>query len=553
MCPASIQLVWGGGAVPALPKPSLPAERATDRRRLNTPLKSLADALAPDRLLVDCGGEGQCGPNALAFLLGLLGRFEGDGYGLRREIVHFVRTSDVLGHATAFTWKDHPDSRLTCRDLLVENMKGWPRDVIAGRPLSPDTWCDTTVARDAWTDLTFVQLCASRFKVTVNLIGVDDLGRIHPMFPVEPTPASSQAEAACDMGCWLGNHFVAVVDCESPPSRSSTKGGQSHALDADARGNDVAHDPAYGHNHPHLAETAAGQRAAVEENAGDQAPLGNDTPVEAEVLQPQARHPTRRNQPNCINLNGVTRWAVALMHVAVLVQPLVYAHVNGFTVLGALPESSPKKAASQAAQTLCDSMWGHKVHTFLSGVHREGWKLFAAPVDYAPPENTICRSIAQRKIMSARGAGFMWMTLSALQATLCYSAAAQVMLSVQCFIKPPALLSELALNDRSGSAAVFKTGAVSTTSRLGFPPLDNSRCPVPWVATEWLQRQDGILRDLLTAQDDPMNLLSGWADQIKPSPLDEIPGGLLSSLPSFHDPALSLVELPASPKPYRTP
>lgn len=174
----SVLVVWGGRSTAVLPRSRAPANMATDRRLLNVPPKSLADFLAPNKIVIDCGGMGPCGPNSLAFLLGMLSLFDGDGVQLRREIVKYVNESDVLGHATQFCWQSQPRSTLSCRDLMLENMKLWPENVIHGRMLNPSTYCEITSNAEAWTDLTFLQLCASRFRVAVNLIGVDDLSAV---------------------------------------------------------------------------------------------------------------------------------------------------------------------------------------------------------------------------------------------------------------------------------------------------------------------------------------------------------------------------------------
>ena len=55
-----------------LPRPSAPASRATSINLLAAPLRTLAHAIKPQRIVIDQGGAGQCGPNTLSFLLGML-------------------------------------------------------------------------------------------------------------------------------------------------------------------------------------------------------------------------------------------------------------------------------------------------------------------------------------------------------------------------------------------------------------------------------------------------------------------------------------------------
>jgi hypothetical protein len=61
---------------------------ATNLRELQSPLKTLAASVsAKGKFVVDCGGQGQCGPNTVAYLLGLAGLAEIDGPQLRHAVV----------------------------------------------------------------------------------------------------------------------------------------------------------------------------------------------------------------------------------------------------------------------------------------------------------------------------------------------------------------------------------------------------------------------------------------------------------------------------------
>lgn len=72
--------------VSTLATTTLPVHFATKRGLLPPPLRALAVKIAPERMIVDCGGQGQCGPNCMAFLLGHLNLFEGDGVAVRVRI-----------------------------------------------------------------------------------------------------------------------------------------------------------------------------------------------------------------------------------------------------------------------------------------------------------------------------------------------------------------------------------------------------------------------------------------------------------------------------------
>lgn len=99
----AVLIIGGGQTHHHLRRPSLPADRATSRHTLKSPLTSLAMRLTPEQIIIDCGVAGQCRPNAISILLGLLGLYEMDGYQLRQDIVQYVRNSNVLEHDTALS------------------------------------------------------------------------------------------------------------------------------------------------------------------------------------------------------------------------------------------------------------------------------------------------------------------------------------------------------------------------------------------------------------------------------------------------------------------
>lgn len=72
--------------------------------------------------------------------------------------------------------------------------------------------------------MTFVQLCASKFRVDVQMVGVDDVCTVEPIMRVTPTGAL--ARGLIFLGCWIGQHFVAIVDAVEPEPRAG-----EHMLD----------------------------------------------------------------------------------------------------------------------------------------------------------------------------------------------------------------------------------------------------------------------------------------------------------------------------------
>ena len=69
------------------------------------PPLNLAKYVAPEMVVIDCGGAGQCGPNTFAFLLGLADVATLDGPELREAIRTYVQPR-------AAAWCAPPRSRL---------------------------------------------------------------------------------------------------------------------------------------------------------------------------------------------------------------------------------------------------------------------------------------------------------------------------------------------------------------------------------------------------------------------------------------------------------
>lgn len=137
----------------------LPVQEATPRGLLSPPLRRLAAQLAPHQILVDCGGQGQCGPNSLAFLLGRLGLFEGDGVELSQKVTSLLSSEMARANLTPFQWRSDPGSALNIGKLMVESLKAWPEEFRQGKEPSVSAWCDIIRRPDAWTDIAFVMGC----------------------------------------------------------------------------------------------------------------------------------------------------------------------------------------------------------------------------------------------------------------------------------------------------------------------------------------------------------------------------------------------------------
>ena len=247
--------------------------------------------------------------------------------------------------------------------------------------------------------------------------------------------------------------------------------------------------------------------------------------------------------------------ASVLLFVSVLVQPLVYAHVNGFTVVGIIPPArSTRPAAMKMVQEFCQAAWrGARVLAFLVGEYASGARLFTAPADFAPPEADVCRTRAQRLRLLAAGATFIWCTLSALADTAAYDSAARSLLATQAFVKPLDQLADAARLTGVGDPIQFVTGVTRATSIIQRPILNSENSPSAWRAlatsTEW----DAKLLSLLAEAAGDALLDGCWAEVVRPFPVDDIPPHLLENLPDFSDGRLDVLPMPAVFTPYRLP
>ena len=243
-----------------------------------------------------------------------------------------------------------------------------------------------------------------------------------------------------------------------------------------------------------------------------------------------------------------------LIFVCVLAQPLVFAHVNGFSIHGVVaPHRGLRSECMFAIQRLVNLALGILSFAFMVGEYLGGARLFTAPLDFAPPPAAVCRTRKQRQRLLAAGGGFVWCTLAALQGTPVADAAARSLLATEAFVRPTAELADAALNRglTSEVGAVFRFGAAPVTSVVRRPVMADAQGPSAWLALRESQRLDELLANALdAAADDP--LLTGWRERLRPVPAAEIPEGLLTRLPDFADAALDGAALPEVVPPIAT-
>ena len=245
-----------------------------------------------------------------------------------------------------------------------------------------------------------------------------------------------------------------------------------------------------------------------------------------------------------IDVRVATDAMVLLLFVSVLLQPLIYAHANGFTIHAALlPESSARPSYVRAAQAMVVAAVGVGHSAFLVGEYVGGARLTVAPLDFRPPRAAVCRDRAKRISLLAAGGTFAWFTLSALGGTPLGDAAARATLACDAFVKPGHQLADFA-PDGWLNRLTFRCGAAPATSVLPRPQLDHVASPPAWRAIARSMRDsDLLIRALNAASEDA--LLAGWVDRIKPLDPSDVPERFLNALPGYDD--VGLETLPFSP------
>lgn len=212
--------------------------------------------------------------------------------------------------------------------------------------------------------------------------------------------------------------------------------------------------------------------------------------------------------------------------------PLVYCHVNGFTLLGmqaSMSAAQRLRIAAAAAETMLE---GAGRITYLAGRFNEGRgaSVYVTPTSFSPPQSSIVRSAAERRRRRHAGFSFLWLTLGALAGTQSADAAGRAIWATQALRTEVGAFSEAAA---PGQGGVFRFGATSIESVVDRP-ADLRQAPSS--ADRILERgvyEGGLLRDLLLEQHD--DYLGDWAAQMEPPPLAELPLGLLEQVPTFDD------------------
>ena len=222
-----------------------------------------------------------------------------------------------------------------------------------------------------------------------------------------------------------------------------------------------------------------------------------------------------------VTLAALSANGVALLFVATLLQPLVFAHVNGFQVLGAeLPTSAARSTPMRLLERWAELAFSAKglATTFMIGRYRDdGPRLGVCLLPFAPPAAMIVRTVAQRRWRLSLGATFAWCTLASMAGTALADPIARALAGVAAFVGPVTYTAD-ALHEGELLHPVFQVGATPVASMAGLRPLTYDTSSVGhWMVQDAAYQQ--LLRSALESRVGAgEQLLHGWAERIRPPP-----------------------------------
>ena len=180
-------------------------------------MRALARHLAPAEITIDCGGEGQCGPNSIAYGLGLLDFATRDGVEQRRAVAEHLLQPAVQKRIT--TVRGSGGHRMTLGDLVVHSMTHWPERMMQSLPgelgkLTPSipNYCRIIALPESWTDFAFLVASADESAVALQLVGVTDLSKVVDNFALALPCEGKQPRAVMRLGAWINRHLTMIAE-----------------------------------------------------------------------------------------------------------------------------------------------------------------------------------------------------------------------------------------------------------------------------------------------------------------------------------------------------
>lgn len=228
---------------------------------------------------------------------------------------------------------------------------------------------------------------------------------------------------------------------------------------------------------------------------------------------------------------GLTSASLLVVFVCCLSQPLVYAHVNGYSVLGAaLPAGA---SVTVTAQRLVQAAALTTTLVVPVGQYLRGPAVVAVPLAADPLPAHVVRSKTRRLSLAAAGFGFVWCTLAALSSTLVADPASRSVLGVTAFSGAIPFLADEWVGDAPSSSGGFISGRMPATPLTPLEPFggvfqaEGQAVEASFRSGRWLQEA------LTAATGEWASDLYHLADRISPPDFSAIPSDLLSNLPSF--------------------
>ena len=248
-----------------------------------------------------------------------------------------------------------------------------------------------------------------------------------------------------------------------------------------------------------------------------------------------------------VTLAELTASGVALFFVTYLLQPLVFAHVNGFQVLGAeLSATSGRATPMRLLERWAELAFSADAAatTFMIGRYTQnGPRLGVCLLPFVPAASMIVRDAAQRRRHLGLGATFLWCTLASLAGTLLADPVARVFAGVGAAAGPVTHMPDL-MHEGELLRPVFRVGAAAIASMVGMRPISYDPGSVGHALRRDAAHQLLLRRELEigAGADDP--LLKGWAERIRPPP-QELLDLVRVQLPDMLAP--DLLDLPYTP------
>ena len=222
-----------------------------------------------------------------------------------------------------------------------------------------------------------------------------------------------------------------------------------------------------------------------------------------------------------VTFGELTASGVVLFFIAHLLQPLVFAHVNGFQVLGAeLPVAAARATPMRLLERWAELAFSSDAAatTFMIGRYSAaGPRIGVCLLPFVPPAAMIVRNAAQRRFRLGRGATLLWCTLASLAGTLVADPIARALAGVGAAVGPVTHTADR-MHDGESVHPVFRVGATPIASMIGLRPVSYDPRSVGYALKRDAAHQLLLRQEIELRVEAGEALLSDWAERIRPPP-----------------------------------